>query len=436
MSEQPKISNLSSDQKPQYTPLLFDWAPAPLAPKTGESSDFYTGAFTLVPKENGGKLDVVEQYNWTLSGPVARRLVPKVLITEYYQTLSSELLGYLYSVRGIVSNTIAGINQGVESTQAAVQAAGQALKSTPQPAQGLNTQIANTFATQKDKEIEVSTAAAQNVGRKDGLTSGPSVLKSALDPYKGLYTVKKTGFTYTFPYLASKSMVSVSNTWGDPGTEVATGLGSALGGASSILDTFGSGGQAEPTKGKGILNFIRRATGGGQIVGGLARAGAASGGGATGPNAEEKPKAFKGTDAVDTISITFYLYNTFDSDIRSIQRNWDLCFLLTYQNLPNRLAKNLLHPPCLYEIEVPGYKRIPLATLSKIDISNIGNVRIVDFETGNVVGGIQNSNCKVIPEAYKIDLEFASVLKNTRNTFLYTAVPESSINVTVEQPTT
>jgi hypothetical protein len=85
---------------------------------------------------------------------------------------------------------------------------------------------------------------------------------------------------------------------------------------------------------------------------------------------------------------------------------------------------------------VPGYKRIPLATLSKIDISNIGNVRIVDFETGNVVGGIQNSNCKVIPEAYKIDLEFASVLKNTRNTFLYTAVPESSINVTVEQPTT
>ena len=91
----------------------------------------------------------------------------------------------------------------------------------------------------------------------------------------------------------------------------------------------------------------------------------------------------------------------------------------------------MLNPPCLYDIEVPGHKRIPLAYLTNINISNVGNVRIIDLLKGEVVSGIQNSNCKVIPEAYKLTLSFTSVLKNTRNTFLYTAIPEASINVSV-----
>lgn len=440
MSEQPKVSNLTPDQKPQYVPLLFDWAPAPLAPKTGESSDFYSGAFTLVPKVNGS-INVVQDYNWTLSGPEARKLVPKVILTEYYQTLSSELVGYLYTARGVISNLVAGANQGVESARAAAAAVGQAAKSSTQPSQGYTAQTANTFATKKDNETAVSTAASQNLSRKDGLTNTSSVLKSATDPYFGLYTVKKSGFSYTFPYVSDKSMIGVGNQWGKPGSEVATGVGRAGAGISKIFDSLSTGKKidGEPTGvGGKFKKLFNVAEGIGNLVGGLAGAGLAAGGGATSEElAAEIPKAYKGTDLQDSISLTFYLYNTFDTDIASIKRNWDLCFLLTYQNLPNRLAKNLLHPPCLYEIEVPGYKRIPLAYLTNIDISNVGNVRIINLETGEaVIDGQQNSNCKVIPEAYKISLTFQSVLKNTRNTFLYTAVPESSINITITESTT
>lgn len=440
MNEQPKISNLTPNQKPQYSPLLFDWAPAPLAPKTGESSDFYTGAFTLVPKTNGS-INVVEDYNWTLSGPEARKLVPKVLLTEYYQTLSSELVGYLYTARGYVSNLVAGANQGVESARAAAAAVGQAAKSSTQPAQGLATQTTNTFATKQDQAVEVSTAAAQNVSRKDGLTNTSSVLKSATDPYFGLYTVKKSGFSYTLPYYTEKSMIGVGNQWGKPGSEIAKGIGSAGSGLGKIFDALSTGKKidSEPTglfgKAKKLFNV---AEGLGNIVGGLAGAGLAAGGGATSEElAAEIPKAYKGTDLQDSINLTFYLYNTFDTDVASIKRNWDLCFLLTYQNLPNRLAKNLLHPPCLYEIEVPGYKRIPLAYLTNIDIANVGNVRIIDLATGEaVMSDRENANCKLIPEAYKITLGFQSVLKNTRNTFLYTAIPGDSISITItETPT-
>jgi hypothetical protein len=439
MLNQPKISNLPPNQKPSYIPLLFDWAPAPLAPKTGESTDFYSGAFTLVPKENG-EINVVDRFSWTLSGPRARQLVPKVILTEYNQILSSELLGYLYNLRGVPSNLVAGAKTAAEAAAAAGRVIGAAVKSTPQPGEGLSTQVTSVYSEQKDREIEVSTAAAQNVGKYDGLNNVPSTLKSALDPYKGLYTVKQTGFRYVLPYVADKSMIGVSNTWGKS-EDIKEGATQAGGGLMKLFSSLPDNQQAQAPqvssgpKGKGfdIFGFIQGAS---SIYKGTTKATGSLGGGLAGPEAAEEIKAFRGASAVDSISLTFYLYNTFDSDIKSIQRNWDLCYLLTYQNLPNRIAKNLLTPPCLYDIEVPGYKKIPLAYLKDISISNVGSTRIINLKNGNVVTGVQNSFCKVIPEAYKVSLSFESVLKNTRNTFLYTAIPEAAISVLVEDPQT
>ena len=444
MSQPPKASNLTPDQKPQYQPLLFDWGPAPQAPKTGESSDVYAGSFILVPKDAGdssSSLNVVENYPWTLTNIEARKYVPKAIITEYYQTLSSELNGYQASLRGVASDLAAGVKQGAAGFQAGVQTAGQLIKGSPQPAPGLAPQVANAIATQKDRETGVSQTAAEETSKNDLVVTNPQVLKSALNPYANLYTVQKSGFVYTFPYLATNGTVDVNNEWGAPGTEIAEGAGGILGGLGKIFDTTAPDGatSSAPAKPSTARRFFNLISGVGEVAGGVARAGGAMTGGLTGPKATEELKAYKGSTAVDAINITFYLYNTIDTGevtasgkpVNVIKRNWDLCFLLTYQNLPNRISKNLLLPPCLYEVVIPGYKKLPLSTVSNIKITNVGNVRIIDLGNGNIVNSIQNSNCKVVPEAYKVELTFTSVFKNTRNTFLYAAVPEAGITVTV-----
>jgi hypothetical protein len=137
--------------------------------------------------------------------------------------------------------------------------------------------------------------------------------------------------------------------------------------------------------------------------------------------AQEKIKAFTPNDTGDSINVSFYLYNT-TNNISFLKKNWEFLFKLTYQNLPNRRSINLLDPPCVYEVEIPGFKRFPIAVIDNFKVTNEGTTRLVDINTGEVVSSSStgSQNVKLIPEAYKVTLKITSLLTNTRNLYYYT----------------
>ena len=409
---------------PSYNGVLFKWNQSPDK----------LGAPELT--SNQVTIDVFNLFPWTISPMEARQHIPKAIITEYRQTQSSELRGYLYSIRGTVSNlTIANKVGSTEAIGGAFQALGQQVKTAStiagQGEVGTAIQTAASFAV--DKTTGVATSVLDSAKKFDFTPKSPGDFASAMDPYAGLYAVKTTGFIYHLPYYTSSNMIGVNNSWGGPGTKFGEGVGKIAGGISNFFSgAFGKTKAASKNatgEGESGKDFGKALMAPFEIIGGATDALFGATAGAT---QKEELVSYQGSGATEDVEITFHLYNTDDTGgVAQLQKNWELCYILTYQNLPNRKGINFLDAPCLYKIEIPGYKQIPLAYLSNISISNIGNTRLVNLQNGEVVDANgAGPYVKLMPEAYKITLKFTGVLKNTRNLFLANADPNQRITVT------
>jgi hypothetical protein len=412
-------------QKPAYDPLLFKWS---------QSADGL-GAPKLIPGPGYSSIDVFNEYPWTLSQREARQHIPKAIITEYRQTQSSELRGFLYSIRGVISDltvapTVASSSFAAfgQNKKTAIIASGQ------QTAPGGSNPIIEGLQSTVKKANTLSTTAVDKL--KDFYNKiGSSA--SVMDPYSGLYAVENTGFEYHLPYYTGTNMMKVGNTWGATSTQIAQGVSKVAGGIGSFFSgakkqsTTGTGeGDRPQTEQEGKRDLMKMFGGAMDVIGGTRDILYGTGAGVT---KKEELKSYQGSDAAESVEISFYLYNTVENeDITQLQRNWEFCYLLTYQNLPNRKGINYLDAPCLYKIDVPGYKNLPLAYLASLSITNIGNTRLVDLKSGEVKGGDNGGlYVKLMPEAYKISLSFTSVLTNARNLFLNNADPAQNVTVTV-----
>lgn len=414
-----------------YEPVSFAWA---------KSKDTL-GAPVLTPAGGSKGIDIFNEYDWTITPKQGRQHIPKITLTEYRQTQSSELRGYLYSARSRASNLAIAGNVGAEPAKGFVAAAGTIATGTIDALTSSNSSIANATKAAVTKGVAVSTKGLDKLQKNEFTNKLPEGLKKALEPYNGLYAVEPTGFVYVLPYYSASNMVTVGNTWGAPGDDFAQGASQAGNGVGGLIKSLTGGSKteagpatAEPSggvAGKIIGAAVGATVGAIDIAEGVAKMAIASTAGAM---VKEEIKAFKGTGAYETAGVDFYLYNTLEhgGDVSAIKKNWEFCYLITYQNLPNRKGINYLDAPSLYKVDVSGYKSLPLAYLSKITINNVGNVRLIDMNTGDAAThGESGSNIKMIPEAYKISLEFTGVLLNTRNTFLFNADPGAGINITV-----
>jgi hypothetical protein len=389
-----------------------------LEPKTNQnegSTHFSSG----IP----GLVDIHRAYRWTLSQPVAREIVPMLQLTEYKLVLSSEVSGFLYMLRGEADN-LNVIKQefapNVERTGTAIQRTGGAIASSLQSLLG-NLQDAVKAA---DANQEVLNKAS-----KQDAFSGVDD-QSGLKPYLGLYAMDPTGWSYNLPYLGPSNMASPNNQWGES-TVIQEGLKKAGGG---ILNFFGGLPSSKPgTTAPGAAG-VKGSTGGGDIsklAGGLkdfytgATTAALSLGG--GLVSRETPQSFTGTDS-DKIDVSFYLLNT--HDVKDIRRNWEFCYLLTYQNLANRKGINLLDPPCLYSATIAGYKQLPICWVTNFQVTNVGTTRLIDITTGEIdERGAVSPYIKKIPEAYRISFTLQSSLKNARNIFQFVEDPSYKVSV-------
>lgn len=226
-----------------------------------------------------------------------------------------------------------------------------------------------------------------------------------LDAYTGLYETKDTGFYYDIPSLQGDYLKTGPNNFqaGADAKQMIRGAGNlvsqALGGAKSKGGRIASGAAEILADAPDAIGQFREAV-------------TADGGGYY----TEQPKFYQHGQNARSHQVQFPLYNTGDYD--DMVRNFQLAFMLVYQNLPNRDSKQIIMPPCIYEVTFPGVTYCPYAYMSSVDVQFIGARRevplAIPFDDIDEFKNIQVT----IPEAYNITLNIQELVGNTKN-FMY-----------------
>jgi len=156
---------------------------------------------------------------------------------------------------------------------------------------------------------------------------------------------------------------------------------------------------------------------------------------------QERAKFYNFPTEGEEISFTFPLINTGSASFDDVVRNWQLLFMLLYQNKPARLNRSIVEPPVIYQVEIPGQKFYPFCYVSSITVDFKGARRELKFQlpfqntvyndSGRTEGTekipiideqIQTENrafTTIIPDAYMVKITLKSLLAETRNFMVY-----------------
>jgi hypothetical protein len=331
---------------------------------------------------DGFLVNVLDKYRWTISPLESRIDAPYIYMIE----------------KKVTQNTI--IQQAIYNLET-IRESGAV---TAEQASRLLEKITNL---EDDSNIVEALNEAQEANGKDvkdeGTTSKES--DSLYNPYKGLYALEDTGWQYVFPYFTETNR-DISQSWGEASKDsfLASKIGEAIDAGENLVENINLG---------------------------TAIAGALSQGNVSSPIITyiEKPKQYSYGDNTPQYSFTFHLFNTYDYE--DIVKNWEICFLLIYQNLPNRRTKAIIDPPALYEVIIPGIKNSPLSYISGLRIDFVGSTRLMDLEVGSDGKKIKT----IVPDAYKVTINITDLFPESKN-FLEGVVDlEKRITISDEKTT-
>lgn len=308
----------------------------------------------LQPKASKGIIDVRSDFNWTLN-PKANVLpsIPSIYLTERGQEQNSLVSSILYYINALDSKVNYSNSEKLDQITKLLGNKGQDFKSC---LTNLKNSIRNITGSDEDKAL-----------------LGTDYLKS----YVGIYFTKKTGFNYVLPYYNDQSFIA-NNTWNDTQQNLPF-LQPRIKGAMEAVDVIAA-----------TLNFTQPGT------------------------YIEKPKYFNYPGEGETLSVTFNLFNTFNNskgnNIIPYQQNYELLWMLAFQNKPYRTSFSRILPPKLYTLNIPGLKYFPYSFISSMNVDFIGSRRNLDITlpTGRVISS-------PIPDAYKVTITFKSLLADVGN---------------------
>ena len=199
-----------------------------------------------------------------------------------------------------------------------------------------------------------------------------------LQSYVGIYFTQPTSFRYVLPYLDS-NFIKQGNRF--DAAQQNPGFGAGL-----VTDT--------------LMPFVDTAAATGNLF--------------TPGTYIEKPKYFQYPGEGETFTISFPLLNTFTSkNYLPYVQNYELLWILSYQNKPYRTSFSRILPPKLYSVYVPGVRFVPYAYISDMTVDFVGTKRLLDITLPN-----GKTVKPPIPEAYQVTLTFTSLLANIGNTMV------------------
>lgn len=315
----------------------------------------------FIPKPSGsGIIDVVNNFSWYL-GPKsttnALNKVPRAYITERRQVLNSLISGAIYYL-----NVIAKTGKDIAGEDA-INKMNSYLKAINESSSTI-------------KSITDSIAGFKNQFKSSGDNS--VLQRNNLLSLLGIYYTELTGFKYVLPYYGS--MLPITNSWGSGGDSAVAGI------VNSGMDVIDE-----------ISKFTNIMQPGVYI---------------------QKPKYYNFSDEGKSVTIQFPLFNTIKRTSQPPhQLNYELLWLLTFQNKPYKTSFAKAPPPKLYTVEIPGVCSMPYSYVSDLSIDFRGTTRQLSVSTPRVNGGsVSVGTASVpIPEAYVVSITFTSLLNDFAN---------------------
>lgn len=352
-------------------------------------------------------IDVVNDFPWTKDGPGARVRVPRIVLKEKKIQTSPYITNLINSALDAVAST----------SSVAERADGLAVSLYET---NTSSSVVNGAATGAAVGIEMAA-----MGVQAAISSLAKSLKGAgsaydapasefLKTYQGMYILKPTGFVYTFPLGAEALSMGNSNIFGDAKDDAPKGTG-AMKNPLSLLS--------------GIKTGIDMAAEGMGKIDAFLQPGSYF----------EKAKFFDMPSDGESWPIDFTLSNIGDANTSSedvIMKNFNLIFLLLYQNTPGRRSRSLVDPPAMYEVIIDGVNYAPYAVIKDITITPLGRIitKTLPFpQLKNVRSERFGSISTAVPEAYRIRITVQSLHAKTKNFILAglegSNLGEGSINV-------
>lgn len=336
--------------------------------KFEERTDTTQGAQNIVPNgttdtdnPNAKVVNVVNDYAWTIQPKSARKDVPYLYMIE--RKLTNDVM-----IQQLLYNLIATFEAGK-------QIAADAQKIL----------IDFLLKDAKDEDGNKLTQAERDV-KKGEIEANISDIRSSEDPYTGLYSLEDTGWAYVLPYF-DKGNHNIDGAWGLP-ADGAGGIISKLGNAAT--EAIGS----LATDINQITSALGAMSGSGSVV----KPGTYI----------EKAKQYNFQAQGPSYSLSFNLYNT--GKLSDVIDNWELCFALMYNLLPNRKTKTVFDPPPLYEVYIPGVRRSPVSFIKGMRVDFLGATRLMDLDVAG-----QSPLRTIVPDAYSIQIDIEDVLPESKN---------------------
>jgi hypothetical protein len=356
----------------------------------------------------GETVNVVSDFYWTYSKlKEARQEVPRIILTEK-KLKTNALVSQLKYSYGVTKDSInAALDKLPEDTK---------------------NNIINVVKGTKD------TVAAQQVGGKtlgdqlkdkfDFLQDDNNIFDTNpyLRPYRDLYITEPTGWEFHLPYFDNYNN-SQQNAFSNDAPNPFLGI--LKKGAEMLTDVASI---ASILRGPASISFV------------------------------EKSKFYNYSEEGEEFSFSFPLINTGSVTFDDVVRNWELLFLILYNNKPSRRNTSLIDPPAIYQVEIPGVKFLPFCYISSIavefqgsrreltfDLSYIDNLNVDAampvannvlpgitsvvnkiFNSPNIVRGFSNTSTPrsitaIIPDAYNIKISVKSLIAESKN-FMYSVL--------------
>jgi len=309
--------------------------------------------------------------------------IPRGYIVERRQKLSSIISGAMYYLGGVMNegaaiggaakavvnaaaNTETGKAVGNAGTGSAVAVGGTVSSFTPDSVKSLLGNI--NISIPSINAFDTFTDAKEGI--RKALQSDQRLLeKNNLSSLLGIYLTEETGFKYTFPYL--NGPIDVDSNWGGEGEGAISGL---------------------VNKGMSIVDELARITN------------------VTQPGVYiQKPKYFNFEQEGKSVSFNFPLLNTVKRGSYDYKSNYELLWLLMYQNKPYKTSFARTNPGKIYTVEIPGVVSMPYAYISEMSVDFRGTIRQLPVDTPKKYNA-------PIPEAYVVNITFTSLITDFANT--------------------
>lgn len=363
------------------------------------------------PVTNNGLINVTKDFKWTktIRNDINVSQIPTLSLTEYYITQPAFLsnIGNMLAVipnavKGLAKNT--GVTAGVKTLADSIKEGIGNLENSSLYQDSVGKNLKNPLV-QSVKGFAASGASVVAGGINSGVNSalqGLALQGSGIDvgsaaymkAYEDIYGVLKSNFRYRIPFF-TKDWKTITTKFDPSGSKESGPLGGENIATQFIDKTFGD-----------VKNVADSLTTG---------------------FAMDFAKSYEYGGEGPATTINFILDNTYDSftdkeGVPSYQKNWELIFLLLYQNLPNKRNRLFFDPPVIYRADVPGVFHYLYSFMKELKVTALGNTQPRKISL-NVKDNKESTDNKqstetLIPEAFNVSITLQSLLPETKNLFL------------------